>query len=62
MCWDLVEKDLSNGRLTFSHTNSVFFDLFNELPNWSVSGHICMGKRCSSPVRQTIGKRTLYLL
>ena len=30
---------------TFSHTNrAVILDSLNELPNWSVPGHICMGK------------------
>ena len=30
--------------------NELFCDLFNELPNWSVSGIICMGKMCSTPL------------
>ena len=31
---------------SFYHTNTVMCSLYllNELPNWSVSGYICMGK------------------
>ena len=60
--------DLSNGRRSFRRLTcfliqmvQCIFYLFNELPNWSVSGNICMGKRCSSPEQSSSIRQTLNL-
>ena len=40
---------------TFSHIIELYFlDLLNELTNWNVTGHICMGKdvHCRNDHRQ----------
>ena len=44
----LTDDACSNGYLFSYKLRSVPLDSLNELPNWSVSGHILYGKRCLS--------------
>ena len=40
----LTGDDRSNDEHLFHTNTTIFLYLLNELPNWSVSGHICMRK------------------